>query len=145
MQIKDLKDFDVNDFDAIILPGGYGAAKNLSSFAFNGADCTVNEDLAKALRAMHGAKKPIAALCIAPVIMAKIFEGARLTIGEDKGTADAIAAMGAEHVRATHGEIVVDETHRIVTTPCYMLDATISQIADGTEGAVRAVLEMIDG
>lgn len=142
-EIKDLKEFDVSDFDAIIFPGGFGAAKNLSSFAFDGAQCTVNDDVAAAVKAVHGAGKPIGALCIAPAIMARIFEGGDMTIGQDPGTAEAIEAMGANHKPATHGEVVVDNSLRLVTSPCYMLEATISQIADGTENAVRTLLDMV--
>jgi len=88
--IKALSEFDAADFDAIIFPGGFGAAKNLSSFAFDGTDCTVNADVEKSILAMVKAGKPIGALCISPAIMAKVLEGAKLTIGSDKGTAEAI-------------------------------------------------------
>lgn len=141
--IKDVKEFDAGAFDAIIFPGGFGAAKNLCSFAFDGADCTVNEDVATAVKAVHAAGKPIGALCIAPAMMARIFEGAEVTIGQDPGTADAIQAMGGTHKPTTHAEIVIDNHLRLVTSPCYMLDATISQIADGAENTVRTLLEMI--
>ncbi len=142
--IKDLKEFNAADYDAIIFPGGFGAAKNLSSFAFDGTDCTVNEDVSGAVKAVHDAGKPIGALCIAPAMMAKIFESGKMTIGQDAGTAEAIESMGGSHEPTNHGEVVVDESLRLVTSPCYMLDATISQIADGTENAVRTLLEMVD-
>jgi enhancing lycopene biosynthesis protein 2 len=142
--IKDLKEFDAADYDAIIFPGGFGAAKNLCTFAFDGADCSVNDDVGAALKAVHNAGKPIAALCIAPVIISHIFQGAKVTIGQDQETIDAIQAMGGAHEPATHGEVVIDNTLRLVTSPCYMLDATISQIADGTDNAVRALLDMVN-
>lgn len=142
--IKDLKEYNAADFDAIILPGGFGAAKNLSSFAFQGPDCTVNEDVASAIKSTNDAGKPMSALCIAPTIMAKIFDGAEVTIGQDEGTAGAIETMGGKHTQTTHGGIVVDDALRLVTSPCYMLDATISQIADGTENAVRSLLDMVE-
>ena len=141
--IKDLKDYDPDDFDALIFPGGFGAAKNLCSFAFNGPDCTVNEDVAKAITSTKEVGKPMSALCIAPAIMAKIFDGAEVTIGQDADTASAIETMGGKHTPTTHGEIVVDNNLRLVTSPCYMLDATVGQIADGTENAVKALLEMV--
>jgi enhancing lycopene biosynthesis protein 2 len=142
--IKDLKEFKADDFDAIIFPGGFGAAKNLSSFAFDGADCTVNDDVRTAVKAVQAASKPIGALCIAPAMMARIFEDGDMTIGQDPGTAEAIEAMGGNHKPATHGEVVVDDALRLVTSPCYMLDANISQIADGTENAVRTLLDMVN-
>lgn len=141
--IKDLKEYDPADFDAIIFPGGFGAAKNLCSFAFNGPDCSVNEDVEKAIKSTKNAGKPMSALCIAPAIMAKIFDGAEVTIGQDADTANAIETMGGKHKPTTHGEIVIDDDLRLITSPCYMLEATVSQIADGTENAVRALLNMI--
>ncbi|MBT4932685.1 MAG: isoprenoid biosynthesis glyoxalase ElbB [Rhodospirillaceae bacterium] len=141
--IKDVKEFDAADFDAIIFPGGFGAAKNLCSFAFDGADCTVNDDVRAVVKAVHGAGKPIGALCIAPAMIARVLEGAEVTIGQDPDTAEAIQAMGGAHKTTTHGEIVIDEALRLVTSPCYMLDATISQIADGADNTVRSVLDMV--
>ena len=140
--IKDLKDFDANNFDAIIYPGGFGVAKNLSSFAFDGADCSVNAEVEKSILAMVKAGKPIGALCISPAVMAKVLQGAELTIGSDKGTAEAIEKMGATHKTTTHGEVVVDEGFKLVTTPCYMLDATILDIADGANNVVKTMMEI---
>ncbi len=140
--IKALSEFNATDFDAIIFPGGFGVAKNLSSFAFDGSDCTVNADVEKSILAMVKAGKPIGALCISPVIMAKVLAGAELTIGSDKGTAEAIEKMGATHKTTTHGEVVVDEGFKLVTTPCYMLDATILNIADGADNVVKTMMKM---
>ena len=140
--IKALSEFDAAGFDAIIFPGGFGAAKNLSSFAFDGADCTVNADVEKSILAMVKAGKPIGALCISPAIMARVLEGAELTIGNDKGTAEAIEKMGATHKITTHGEVVADESFKLVTTPCYMLDATILNIADGANNVVKTMMGM---
>ncbi len=140
--IKPLSGFNAEDFDALMIPGGFGAAKNLSSFAFEGTDCLVNPEVEKAILDINKAGKPIGALCISPVILAKIFEDAKMTIGSDQGTADAIQAMGATHVNTTHGEVVTDKNFKIATTPCYMLDAKITQIAEGAENVVKAVLEM---
>ncbi len=140
--IKALSEFDAANFDAIIFPGGFGAAKNLSSFAFDGADCTVNADVEKSILAMVQAGKPIGALCISPAIMAKVLQGAELTIGSDKGTAEAIEKMGATHKTTTHGEVVIDEAFKLVTTPCYMLDANILQIADGANNVIKTIMGM---
>ncbi|MCB2099799.1 MAG: isoprenoid biosynthesis glyoxalase ElbB [Rhodobacterales bacterium] len=141
--VKPLSDYDADAFDAIIFPGGFGAAKNLCSFAFDGADCTINPDVEAAVRATHAARKPIGALCIAPALMAKIFEHAEVTIGQDEGTAEAITAMGGQHIKTTHGQVVIDPRLRLATSPCYMLDSTIGQIADGAENTVRTILEMV--
>jgi enhancing lycopene biosynthesis protein 2 len=142
-KINDLKNFKADDFDAIIFPGGFGVAKNLCTFAFDGTNCKVNLDAEKAIRSMHERKKPIGALCIAPVLIAKVLGDIEVTIGQDKDTARAINKMGAKHKDTTHGEIIVDEKNKIVTTPCYMLDANIGQIGDGANNVVKKIVEMI--
>lgn len=140
--IKALSDFSGKDFDALVFPGGFGAAKNLSSFAFDGVDCKVNPDVEKAIREMISLGKPVGALCISPVILAKILEDVELTIGQDTGTAEAVEKMGATHKNTSHGEVVVDQKHKVVTTPCYMLDASIDQIGDGAENVIDAILRL---
>ncbi len=141
--IHELNEFAADDFDAIIIPGGFGAAKNLSTFAFDGANCKVNGEVENAIRAMAKANKPIGALCISPVIVAKILESVKVTIGQDQTTADAIQQMGATHENTDHGEVVVDPSHKIATTPCYMLDATILNIADGANNVIKAMMELM--
>ncbi|SET68946.1 Enhancing lycopene biosynthesis protein 2 [Draconibacterium orientale] len=140
--IKALSEYNAADYDAIIFPGGFGAAKNLCTFAFDGPDCKVNPDVEKAIKATVDAKKPVGALCISPAIIAKVLGDVTLTIGQDKGTADALESLGVTHINTTHGEIVVDEKYKVITTPCYMLDATITQIADGASNVVAKMLEM---
>lgn len=141
-KILPLSDFKSADFDALIFPGGFGAAKNLSTFAFDGGDCTVNEEVAGAIRGMVEQKKPIGALCIAPAIMAKLLDGVELTIGDDKGTAEALEGMGAKHKNADFTEIVIDKKYKLVTTPCYMYDSKVTYVAEGAENLVKAVLAM---
>lgn len=142
--IKPLSQFDAKGFDAIAFPGGFGAAKNLSSFAFDGADCSVDPDVERALKDMVAAGKPIAALCITPAVVAKVLGGADVTIGQDEGTASAIEAMGAHHTPTGHVGVVVDPNYKLVTAPCYMLDSTISQIADGADAAIEALLAIVE-
>ncbi|RKD88396.1 isoprenoid biosynthesis glyoxalase ElbB [Mangrovibacterium diazotrophicum] len=141
-KIQDLKEYNPADFDAIVFPGGFGAAKNLSSLAFDGPNCSVNEDVVKAVKSTAEAGKPIGALCIAPAVIAKILGKVDVTIGNDPGTAGAIEAMGGKHVPATHGEIVIDRNYKVVTTPCYMLDATIDQIETGAKNVIKTILSM---
>ena len=143
-KIKPLSQFSATDFDAIIFPGGFGAAKNLSTVAFHGPDATVNPDVEKAVKAMHAAGKPIGALCIAPAVIAKILGNVEVTIGNDPGTAQAIEKMGGKHVKTSHGEVTVDRKNKVFTTPCYMLDATIVQIYEGASNIVREVLRFED-
>lgn len=141
-KIKPLSDFEAKQFDALVFPGGFGAAKNLSTFAFEGAECSVDPDVERSIKEMVSLGKPVGGLCISPVIFARILGDVKLTIGQDKGTADAVKSMGATHVNTNHGEIVVDETYKIVTTPCYMLDANIVQIGEGAENLIVKLLEM---
>ena len=141
--IKSLAQFDATAHDILIMPGGFGAAKNLCTYAFAGPECTVDDAVAAAVRAMHAAKKPIGALCIAPVILARLLPNVMVTVGSDLQTAGNITRMGARHQKTTHGEIAVDTANRVVTTPCYMLDARVDQIGEGAERLVVALLEMI--
>lgn len=142
--IQPLADYNALDFDALLIPGGFGVAKNLSSIAFDGAKASVDPSVEQAIRQTHAAQKPIGALCIAPAMIARIITNAEVTIGNDPGTAQAIQQMGATHVEATHGEVVVDQKNKIATTPCYMLDANIVQIAEGAEHVVEALMKMMD-
>jgi enhancing lycopene biosynthesis protein 2 len=142
-KILPLSQFKAAQYDAIILPGGFGAAKNLCSWAFEGDHCTVNPDVEKAVTAMYSAKKPIGAMCIAPVILAKLIPGTNLTTGDDQASAEFIKKMGSDYTKATHGEVVIDKSRKIFTTPCYMLDADIVQIAEGTENIVREMMKMM--
>ena len=139
-RIKSLSSFDAHATDAIIFPGGFGVAKNLCTFAFEGAGCDVNPEVASAIREMNSLKKPIGALCISPVLLAKILGDVELTIGDDPGTVSAVEKMGAHHLKTTHGEVIIDKKRNVYTTPCYMLDAGILEIALGTENIVKAML-----
>jgi enhancing lycopene biosynthesis protein 2 len=143
-QVKDLATLEASDVDALILPGGFGAAKNLCDFAVKGAACTVHPEVARVLREVHAARKPIGAICIAPVVVARVLgaEGPRLTIGDDADTARAIEAMGGKHEACTVDAIVVDRERRIVSTPAYMLALRISEAATGIEALVHEVLRM---
>jgi len=139
--IKPLINFNARDFDALIFPGGFGVAKNLCSFAFDGADCYVEETTAKAIKDMASLKKPIGALCISPALITRILGNVEVTIGNDAATAAGITQMGGTHISAGHGEVVRDSHRPVFTTPCYMLDATIVQIADGADNIVKAILQ----
>lgn len=141
---KALSEFNVAEFDALLIPGGFGAAKNLSSFAFDGTDCKVNPEVEKAIKETHKAEKPIGALCIAPVILARVLGDVILTIGQDEGTTEALQKMGAKAVLTKKRQIAKDPVNKIVTNPCYMLDASIVDIAKGANKVVKALIKMMD-
>ena len=142
--IGKIDDVKADDLDALIFPGGFGAAKVLCDFAFKGVDCTVNPEVERLIKEMHKAGKPTGFICIAPVLAAKVLgtAGPQLTIGDDKGVADAIETMGGKHVICPVDEIAVDEQNKIVSTPAYMLGPTISRVGSGIEKLVAKVLDL---
>ncbi len=122
-KIKPLEELDPDAFDSILLPGGFGAALNLCSFALEQENCTVNEKLKVILQKFHASKKPIAATCIAPVILAKTFQGRAkmtMTVGSDSGSLEKLSQMGMNPESARVTDCVVDEENKVFTTPCYM-------------------------
>lgn len=143
-QITDVSKVSAKDLDALILPGGYGVAKNLCSFATDGKNMRVLPGVERLAREVRGAGKPAGYICIAPVIAARLFgtEAVKVTIGNDRDTAAAIESWGARHVDCKVDEIAVDERLKIVSTPAYMLGPWIAQVAAGIDKLVSAVLEM---
>ncbi len=146
-KILDIKEVKAADLDALILPGGFGAAKNLCDFAVKGADCSVNPEVARLVREVVAAKKPLAAVCIAPALISRILGGdqlaPRLTIGTDPGTAGALEKMGSVHVACPVTETVIDQKNKLITSPAYMLAGRISEAATGIEKTVKELLAMI--
>jgi enhancing lycopene biosynthesis protein 2 len=134
----------VAELDALVLPGGYGAAKNLCDFATRGGECSVHPAVEGLVRAVHAAGKPIGAICIAPALIAKVLgqEGPHLTIGRDKTTAAALDALGCKHQPKDVDEIVVDARLAIVSTPAYMLGPRITDVAAGIERLCKEVVRM---
>ncbi len=143
-EIQNLKDVDAEALDALVLPGGFGAALNLSEFAEKGSDGAVVPELEALVRAMHSQGKPIGAICIAPAVVALILgkEGPALTIGSDPGTAEAIASTGARHVVRSADDDLVDEAARIVTTPAYMCGTGPAEVGAGIEKLVSHLLAL---
>ncbi len=143
-EIRDVADVSADDLDALILPGGFGAAKNLSDFAEKGADATVEPGTARIIGEMADAGKPIGALCIAPATLVKALahRKPKVTIGNDPGTAAAIESMGGRHQECAVDEICIDDPNRIVSTPAYMLGPGIKDVAAGIEKLVNQVLSM---
>ena len=142
-EIKDIREAKVEDFDALIIPGGFGAAKNLSSFATDGAACSVQADVLSLAEAFAQACKPIGLMCISPAIAAKIYgPGVICTIGTDAETAAAVTKMGGTHEDCEVSEIVEDKARKLVSTPAYMLAQSISEAASGINKMVDRVLEL---
>ena len=144
-EIKDLQEVNASDLDALIIPGGFGAAKNLSDFAIKGADASVYPEVKRILEEMVSADKPIGAICIAPATLTKALsdKNPEVTIGSDQDTASAIEAMGGRHITCAVDMIHVDKKNRIVTTPAYMIGPGIKEVAVGIEKLVGQILSMI--
>ncbi|MBN1158349.1 MAG: isoprenoid biosynthesis glyoxalase ElbB [Bacteroidales bacterium] len=141
---RPLSQFDPGKYDGLIFPGGMGAVKNLCDFVVKKSKCTVNKDVEQAIRQMASRKKPIGACCIAPVILARVLGNVKVTVGNDMSTARALEEMGATHQVTSSGEVAVDETHKVVTTSAYMLDADIAHIAVGIENVIISMMNIMD-
>jgi len=147
-QCLDLAQARVQDFDALVMPGGYGVAKNHCSFALKGAEAEVRPDVADFVRGFFDAKKPVGAICIAPALVALTLHGhdhATLTLGNDAGCASAMQQLGQQHQNTPNArEIVIDEALKLITTPAYMFDdAKLSDVFTGIERCVAEVLKRI--
>lgn len=144
--IRDIKEVKSADLDAIIFPGGFGAAKNLCDFALKGAAASVNPEVARLLKEMATAKKPIGAICIAPALIAAVLGkdySPTVTIGNDPGTAAEINKTGAKHQACPVTEFVIDAKNKLVTSPAYMLATRVSEVAEGIDKCVREVVKLI--
>ena len=145
--IKDMAEISGNDIDALIIPGGFGVAKNLCDYAMAGSECSINPDVYRLISELQLLNKPIGAICIAPAMMAKIFgeqgASANMTIGFDEATSKDIESMGSVHVECKVSDMVVDEDNNLVSTPAYMEAQSIKEAADGIEKLVKQVLSMI--
>ncbi len=143
--IRALNTVMADEIDGLIIPGGFGAAKNLSTFATEGAECHADPVVANLVLEVHRKGKPIGALCIAPTLIARVLGKdfhVDLTIGSDPGTASALEKMGAKHRNTRVDDIAYDAKNKIVSTPCYMLAKNIKEVGDGVEKLVQKVLEL---
>ena len=142
--IKDLRDFNTIDFDAVIFPGGSGAICNLSDFSAKGVGCQIDSDVAKIITDCYESKMPIGAICIAPVLLACVLGryGVVLTVGSDCNAARAIEQMGAKHKTCSADDVVIDEENLVVTTPAYMLAKSIKEVDAGVAKLVKEVARL---
>lgn len=143
-KVKPLEDLNLTEYAGVAFPGGFGAAKNLSTYAFDGENCKVNEQVGRLIREAHGAKMPMLFMCISPMLPARVLgKGVELTIGSSPKQADHITQWGARHITKAVNEFHTDEENLIVSTPAYMCEAPIPEIAEGIAGAVGAFAEMM--
>lgn len=141
--IKVISELQASEFDALIIPGGFGAAKNLSDFATKGAEANVQEEVLQACKAFADAGKPAGYICISPAMVPLVYGAAKTTIGNDAETAAAVSALGGEHVTCPVDDIVIDEEKKVVTTPAYMLAESILEADAGISKLVQRVIAMV--
>lgn len=153
--IEDLSKINVEALDALVLPGGFGAAKNLTKWAFSGPEGEINEDVKEAITGMILANKPVCGLCMGPTVIAKALERSgvkpELTVGtteasspyDIKSISEGMEQTGATSMMKTVEEILVDKKNKIVTAPCYMMDADILQIRNNVEAAIEATVRLV--
>lgn len=140
--IRALSEYNAAEFDGIIFPGGFGVAKNLCSYAIDGTEMRIDKIVIGAVRETHKLGKPIGALCISPVMIAAIIPGAEVTLGSDTKFNDELITLGGKHTTTTNRQVVVDTKNRIVTTPCYMNSATLTDIKEGAYLLVKRLVEL---
>lgn len=146
-KIRDWRDVTADELDAIVMPGGFGVAKNLSDVASRGGDATAHPQMIRLLCDMHAQKKPIGAICISPAVVACVLGKQvkpTLTIGSDPGTAQALQAMGAVHIDSVVDACVVDQANRIVSTAAFMCDARLKDISAGIHALVAAMQSLLN-
>ncbi|MFN3821786.1 MAG: isoprenoid biosynthesis glyoxalase ElbB [bacterium] len=145
--IRDISTVSAAELDAVVMPGGYGAAKNLCDFAFKGANCEVLPEVERLIWDMHSQGKPVVAICIAPAVAVKALaqKGVhpKVTIGTDSETAAALEAIGAKHENRTVTEVTLDLENKVITTPAYMLAQRISEVAEGIENTINQLIQML--
>lgn len=141
--IREIGEYDPNEYDALVLPGGFGVAKNLFTYAFDGVNAKVLDSVRDAIVRTHALKKPIGALCISPVLLSNVLHNITITVGDDKSTISDVEAMGATHVITQQTEVISDKKNMIFSTPCYMLSASIADIAESAENLIESILENI--
>ena len=144
--VKDLAEFKAAEYQAIVFPGGFGAALNWSDFAVKGANCDINVEVRRVIEESYRQGIVIGAMCIAPTVIARVLgqHGIALTVGNDPKVASGLEKMGAKPQKSSAVEVCVDAEHKIVTTPCYMLATSIREICDGTRNLIDEMLELMD-
>lgn len=141
-KIKPITEANVAAYDAVIFPGGIGAVNILCNWIDKGNDFTFNPDVKKFIDQAIEQKKPMGFICIAPIIIPKLFKGAELTIGNDTGLAKQIAELGSTHVNCKATDIVIDKARKIVSTPANMVANGIDEVYEGIHKLINALAVM---
>lgn len=144
--IQDIAAVQSAELDALVIPGGFGAAKNLSRFAVDGPSSEVDPEVKRLISEMAAARKPLAFICIAPAIAAQVLgdQGVALTIGNDPDTAKAIESTGARHVNKSVTEYHEDPERRVLSTPAYMLGQGPLEVSKGIDGLIHTLAQWLE-
>ena len=139
--ILPMSKFRADDYDALFFPGGSGAAKNIFSYAYDGINFKVNKEVEKAIRVIHAQGKPIGAMCIAPLMVAKVIGNVNVTMGSGQcRQAKELEMIGCTHTETANGEVAIDKENKVFSTPCYMLNASLKDIYEGAWNLVEAMI-----
>lgn len=144
-QVEPLSKLSASHFDALVLPGGFGVAKNLCTFAFEGSNGSVDPEVKKVIQDFNANGKAIGAICISPALIAMVLgdKGVQVTIGNDKETAVEVEKTGANHINCEVTDCVVDKVNKVATTPAYMYDsAKLDDINTGIRKCISATLSL---
>lgn len=144
-EVASLETLDPGEYDGLVLPGGFGVARNLSDFAEAGSDMSVLPLLRDKVMPFFESGKPIGLMCIAPVLVPRLLgQAIPITVGQDAGVAGAISSMGGLHKSCSVEDVVIDREHRVITTPAFMLTDRISEAAKGIFKLVDKLVDMMD-
>jgi len=143
--VEDMARVSAAALDAVVIPGGYGVAKNLSDFALKGPECDVNPDLVRLIGECVAANKPLVAICISPAVLAAALKrhgisDVTLSIGADEDTAAAVEALGQAHRACAVNEVIIDEARGIICTPAYMLGPGPAAVGEGIGRAMDQLM-----
>lgn len=153
--IEDTVNISADDIDALVIPGGFGTAKNHTTWAVKGPESEINQDVKRIINEMVSAGKPIAALCMGPTTVAKALEGTKtspiLTVGSTKAESpydieaisNGMEAVGAKTEMKTVSELSIDSNLKIVSSPCYMMDASVLEVREGIQKAIGMLFEWL--
>lgn len=143
--VVNIEEVNIDDYDGFIIPGGFGSAKNLCSFAIDKDSYTVEQNIYNFIKEAIFLKKSLGFMCISPVIIPLLYpNGVKMTIGSDEEIARVVTNLGAEHIVCKVDEICYDKRYNVISTPAYMVDESIYKVSKGIDRLVKVLVETLD-